>query len=79
MWNDPAWVRWQIEHQKIGDPAAYNLWLMKKLNITIKVNIIPAMKAMNKAMISTAEATRRFKEVFESMPKLKDLNVSKAQ
>jgi hypothetical protein len=72
-WNDPIWVKWQIEHQKTGDPQAYNIWLMKKMNITIRVNFIPAMQALSRAMITTAEATRRLHAVLSAQPSLSDL------
>lgn len=71
-WNDPEWVRWQIKHQATGDPSAFNIWLMKKINITIRVNFIPAMQALSRAMISTAEATRRLKAALELQPSLAD-------
>lgn len=70
MWNDPVWLCWQVEHQKIGDPDAYSIWLMKKMGIVIRVNVLPMMKALSKAMISANEATKRFQrfqEVFKSV------------
>jgi len=72
LWSDPAWVRWQIEHQKTGDPSAYNVWMMRKVSITIKVDVIPAMQAFNRAMITTAEATRRLAAALELQPKMAD-------
>ena len=72
-WNDPEWVKWQIKHQATGDPSAFNIWMMKKLSITIKVDVVPAMQAFNRAMITTAEATRRLHAVLSAQPSLSDL------
>jgi hypothetical protein len=64
-WSDPVWVRWQIEHQIMGDPSAYAVWMMKRLTVIIKVDVIPATEAFSRAMKSTAEAMKRFNTAYQ--------------
>lgn len=68
MWTDPAWVRWQIQHRAMGDPAAYTNWLMKKVGRVIRHQVLPTMRAFTRTMSTTADSFRRFAVADEGEP-----------
>lgn len=67
MWNDPIWIRWQIEHRIIGDPSAFSIWAMNKMTLTMRETIIPVIRSLNKATISATFSVKRFYEIWQKL------------
>lgn len=67
MWNDPVWLCWQIEHQKIGDPLAYSIWLMGYISITMRNRLLPAIIALSKATVAAGVSAQRFNNLLSKV------------